>query len=112
MSLLNRLRPKWQNSDPEVRVDAVRQLDKDDIELLTAVAQHDTDARVRQVAIKKLDAPRLLLELAKTEERAGNLEQAQQYYERMLAEHPASQLRGDAMTRSETLALAAEAISD
>ncbi len=50
----------------------------------------------------------LLFELAKTEERAGNLEQAQQYYERMLAEHPASQLRGDAMTRSETLALAAE----
>ena len=50
----------------------------------------------------------LLFKLAKTEERAGNLEQAQQYYERMLAEHPASQLRGDAMTRSETLALAAE----
>ena len=50
----------------------------------------------------------LLFELAKTEERAGNLEQAQQYYERMLAEHPGSQLRGDAMTRSETLALAAE----
>ncbi|GMR23110.1 MAG: hypothetical protein BMS9Abin37_1510 [Acidobacteriota bacterium] len=50
----------------------------------------------------------LLFELAKTEERAGNLEQAQRYYERMLAEHPASQLRGDAMTRSETLALATE----
>lgn len=50
----------------------------------------------------------LLFELAKTEERAGNLEQAQQYYERMLEEHPASQLRGDAMTRSETLALATE----
>lgn len=50
----------------------------------------------------------LLFELAKTEERAGNLEQAQRYYQQMLAEHPASQLRGDAMTRSETLALATE----
>ena len=50
----------------------------------------------------------LLFELAKTEERAGNLEQAQRYYERMLEEHPASQLRGDAITRSETLALATE----
>ena len=71
MSLLNRLRPKWQNSDPEVRVDAVRQLDKNDIELLTAVAQQDTDARVRKVAIKKLDAPRLLLELAETDNDEG-----------------------------------------
>ena len=71
MSLLNRLRPKWQNSDPEVRVDAVRQLDKNDIELLTSVAQQDTDARVRKVAIKKLDAPRLLLELAETDDDEG-----------------------------------------
>ena len=54
----------------------------------------------------------LLFELAKTEERAGNLQQAQQYYQRMLAEHPNSQLRGDAMTRSETLALAAEGDTD
>ena len=71
MSLLNRLRPKWQNSDPDVRVDAVRQLDKNDIELLTAVAQQDTDARVRKVAIKKLDTPRLLLELADTDDDEG-----------------------------------------
>lgn len=54
----------------------------------------------------------LLFELAKTEERAGNMEQAKQYYERMLAEHPESQLRGDAMTRSETLALASEGDTD
>ena len=50
----------------------------------------------------------LLFELAKAEERAGNVEQARQYYERMLAEHPQSQLRGDAMTRSETLELSTE----
>ena len=67
MSLLNRLRPKWQNSDPDVRVDAVRQLDKNDIELLTAVAQHDTDARVRKIAINKLDTPKVLLELAEND---------------------------------------------
>lgn len=54
----------------------------------------------------------LLFELAKTEERAGNLDQAQHYYERMIAEHPASQLRGDAMTRSEILALATESDTD
>jgi tetratricopeptide (TPR) repeat protein len=48
----------------------------------------------------------LLFELAKAEERAGNLEQARQYYDRMVAEHPESQLRGDAVTRSELLGLA------
>jgi tetratricopeptide (TPR) repeat protein len=54
----------------------------------------------------------LLFDLAKTEEGAGNTEKAKQYYERILAEHPDSQLRGDAMTRSESLALAAEGESD
>ena len=47
----------------------------------------------------------LLFELAKAEERAGNLEQARQYYDRMVAEHPESQLRGDAMSRRELLEL-------
>jgi tetratricopeptide (TPR) repeat protein len=47
----------------------------------------------------------LLFELARAEERAGNLEQARQYYDRMVAEHPQSQLRGDAMSRSELLEL-------
>ena len=66
MSLLNRLRPKWQNSDPDVRAEAVRQLGKDEVELLTAVAQGDTDPRVRRIAVKKLDSPRLLLEIAES----------------------------------------------
>ncbi len=47
----------------------------------------------------------LLFELAKAEERAGNLDQARQYYDRMVAEHPESQLRGDAMNRKELLEL-------
>ncbi len=51
----------------------------------------------------------VLFELAKSEERAGNLEQARQYYERMVAEHPDSQLRGDAMSRMELLELAGSA---
>lgn len=67
MSLLNRLRPKWQHSDPDVRVDAVRRLDKGEVELLTAVAQQDDDARVRKLAIKKLDTPRVLLEIAESD---------------------------------------------
>jgi tetratricopeptide (TPR) repeat protein len=47
----------------------------------------------------------LLFELAKAEERAGNLEEARQLYDRMVAEHPESQLRGDALSRREQLEL-------
>ncbi len=47
----------------------------------------------------------LLFELARAEERAGNFEQARQYYDRMVAEHPESQLRGDAVSRREILEL-------
>ena len=68
MSLLDRLRPKWQNTDPDVRAEAVRHLGKDEVELLTAVAQGDTDPRVRRIAVKKLESPRLLLEIAESDE--------------------------------------------
>jgi len=51
----------------------------------------------------------LLFELAKAEERAGNIEQARQYYDRMVAEHPESQLRGDAISRKEILELGSAA---
>ena len=52
-----------------------------------------------------LPKDQLLFELARTEEIAGNREQAHQYYRRVLEEHPSSQLRGDALTRSERLEL-------
>ncbi|HXV60673.1 MAG TPA: DUF349 domain-containing protein, partial [Vicinamibacteria bacterium] len=64
MSLLDRLRPKWQNTDPEVRAQAVKDLDRNETELLTSVATEDPDLRIRRMAIKKLDAPRLLLDVA------------------------------------------------
>lgn len=86
MSLLNRLRPKWQNSDPDVRIDAVRQLDRDDVELLTAVAQQDTDARVRKLALKKLDSPRLLLEIAETDTDEGVRSAASQRARQLLVQ--------------------------
>ena len=50
----------------------------------------------------------LLYALAKLEERSGNLEQARQYYDRMLSEHPASQLSLEATTRREILLLSLE----
>lgn len=67
-------------------------------------------AEIYGALIEDADNPlpkdQLLFELAKAEERAGNREQALQVYERMLAEHPDSQLRGDAITRKDALAYA------
>lgn len=52
-----------------------------------------------------LPADFLLFDLAKAEERAGNLEEARQYYDRVLEEFPQSQLRGDVTSRKERLEL-------
>ncbi len=68
MSLLDRFRPKWQHSDTDVRAAAVRQLGKEDSELLGAVAQGDPDPRVRRIAVKKLDDPKLLLEISREDD--------------------------------------------
>jgi len=68
MSLLNRRRPRLRNSDPDVRAEAVRELEKEEVDLLTAVAQTDTDIRVRRIAVKKLESPRHLLEISEKDE--------------------------------------------
>ncbi|HJS72792.1 MAG TPA: hypothetical protein VJ921_00795, partial [Vicinamibacteria bacterium] len=67
MSLLDRLRPKWQSADTEVRAQAVRDLPKEEADLLASVAQQDPDPRVRRIAVKKLESPRLLLAIADTD---------------------------------------------
>ena len=64
MSLLDRLRPQWRHSDPEVRVAAVRELGEEDQELLFSLAQEDQDHRVRRQAIKKIEDPFRLKEIA------------------------------------------------
>jgi hypothetical protein len=67
MSLLDRLRPKWQSADAEVRAQAVRELPRDEVDLLGSVAQQDPDPRVRRIALKKIDSPRLLLSIAEAD---------------------------------------------
>ena len=67
MSLLDRLRPKWQHSDPEVRMTAVRQLGRDDQDLLSNLAREDDDPRVRRIAVKKIEDPRELQAISEHE---------------------------------------------
>lgn len=68
MGFLDLFRPKWKHSDPNVRLEAIKDLSADeDLPRLVQVARHDRDVRVRRIAIKKIDDPELLLEVAQAE---------------------------------------------
>jgi hypothetical protein len=64
MDLLQRLRPRWRNPDPEIRAAAVRELGAEEQDRLEVVARDDTDPHVRRIAIKKLDSVDLLQVIA------------------------------------------------
>src|SRR5436309_11117709 len=67
MDILDRLRPRWRRSDPEVRAAAVRDMGARDQTRLETIARSDPDARVRRIAIKKLEDPERLDGLAQGE---------------------------------------------
>src|SRR5437667_315524 len=67
MDILDRLRPRWRRSDPEVRAAAVREMGFRDQARLETLARTDPDARVRRIAIKKLEDPERLDEVARGE---------------------------------------------
>jgi hypothetical protein len=60
MSFLERLQPRWRRSDPEVRAAAVREMGARDQARLETLARSDPDAKVRRIAIKKLEDPERL----------------------------------------------------
>ncbi|MCB1035746.1 MAG: DUF349 domain-containing protein, partial [Acidobacteria bacterium] len=64
MSLLDRFRPEWKHTDPEVRADAVRQLGASARETLAEVARTDSEAKIRGLAVKKIEDVDLLREIA------------------------------------------------
>ncbi len=67
MTLLDKFRPNWKHSDVEVRADAVRQLGSSARQTLTEIAKTDTEAKIRALAIKKIDDTDLLLEIHESE---------------------------------------------
>ena len=77
-TLLGRLRgrPEWQSPDPAVRAEAVRLLPAAELEVLTALAREDPDARVRRAAVKKLGDPEALSTLAEGDTDAAVREEA------------------------------------
>jgi Domain of Unknown Function (DUF349) len=59
-----RARPEWQSPDAAVRAEAVLRLGAADHETILALARGDEDARVRRAAVKKIQEPAVLAELA------------------------------------------------
>ena len=65
MSFVDFFRPKWKHSDPDVRMDAVRDLDTES--QLIQVLRSDEDARVRRLALKKVTDADVLAEVAESD---------------------------------------------
>lgn len=78
MTLLDRFRrrPRWEDPDPEVRANAVREIKSEDHDLLEQLARNDADPRVRRAAVRRLGAPAALAAIATGDADLGVREQA------------------------------------
>lgn len=63
MSVLDRLTPPIRSRNPAVRLRAVRAHPPGDLSTLERLAREDPDAKVRQEAVRRIEAPRALLAL-------------------------------------------------
>ena len=66
MGFLDFFRPKWKHSNPDVRMEAVKNLENQT--LLGNIARADLDSRVRKTAINKLIDQNLLVKVAMNRE--------------------------------------------
>ena len=69
MSLLDTFRPKWQNSNPDKRLEAIDELDAQDT--LERIALSDENNDVRAAAIRKLKQIPVLLQISKNDSEAS-----------------------------------------
>jgi hypothetical protein len=95
MDLLDRLRPRWRHPDAEVRAAAAREMGPEQQDRLETLARSDPDARVRRIALKKLEDADLLDDLA-----SGDADEAL----RALAADRARELRISLATSSRSVA--------
>ena len=71
MSLLDAFKPKWQNSNPEKRLEAVELMDASEQSTLERIAFSDEDSSVRSAAVKKLTLIPSLSAISKKDSEAG-----------------------------------------
>lgn len=66
MGILDSLtKPKWQNKDWKKRLEAVKELD--DQEILIDLAQNDPDKDVREAAVKKVNDKEVLISITEND---------------------------------------------
>lgn len=70
MALLDRLRrrPRWEDPDPKVRADAVREIPAEEQDRLAQMAAEDPDALVRRAAVRRLSDASVLARIAAGDE--------------------------------------------
>lgn len=71
MSLLDAFKPKWQNSNPEKRLEAIDELDPREQSTLERIALSDDNSEVRTAAIKKLALIPTLHSISKNDSEAS-----------------------------------------
>src|SRR5258706_8293244 len=73
MALLDRLRrrPRWEDPDPKVRAEGVREIPADEQDQLAQIATSDADPRVRRAAVRRGSAADVLARIAPGDEDAG-----------------------------------------
>lgn len=76
MSFIDLFRPKWRHSDVDIRTEAVRNLGPEQVSTLVKIAREDKDARVRRIAIKRLDDATVLEDIAARDPDPGIREMA------------------------------------
>lgn len=55
MTIIDLIRPKWRRSDPEVRIEAVREMAAEQLDTLEKIALTDPETEVRVEAIQRID---------------------------------------------------------
>ena len=94
MSLLDAFKPKWQNSNPERRIEAIEEMGPSNQDTFERIALYDEDHRVRTAAVKKLTVISALAQISKNDPEASVRRLAETHYfeelVRKLKEHRAA----------------------
>ncbi|MBI4508889.1 MAG: DUF349 domain-containing protein [Deltaproteobacteria bacterium] len=100
MGFFDLFRPKWRHSDAKVRSEAVRELGHDQVDILIQIAKRDEDARIRKIAIKKLEDPSVLREIAADDPDEGLRRVAEEKASELLVTQALSQREDAAAIRA------------
>jgi hypothetical protein len=102
MGILDKLRPQSKSThpDPNIRIEAIHELDPGDLESLNAFAKDDADARVRRVAVARIGDASVLADIVRNESEGSVRDHALSQLVEQASKHDA----GVAMTAVAALA--------